>query len=437
VRWAVLGCGLTGATLGRLLGQAGYDLVVLEKEEQIGGLCRSETREGFTFDLGGSHIIFSRDPDVLAFMNGVLGSNKGERKRNTKIYYKGLLINYPFENGLSDLPKDDLFFCIHEYLKTVIASEKGEIPPPENFRDWIYSTFGRGIAECYLIPYNEKIWNMPAAQMSAHWVDGRVPGPPVEDVIRSAIGIPTVGYSHQAVFSYPVNGGIEALVKAIAAPVSDRIMTGYRVSSISREDGSWVISDGEGVYYADQVISTIPLQHLLPCLPDVPLSVQAACDGLRYNSLISVCIGFAGPAPPLSWIYIPDMQNGYFNRISFPSNYSDAVAPAGHASVLAEITYNEGDAVCSLSDQEIIDHTVSHLTAMGIIAGPDAVVHTSLARSAFAYVVYDCAYLENSAIVRSYLESIGIHCVGRFSEFSYLNMDGCIQSAFSFMEQFT
>lgn len=435
MRWAILGGGLTGVTLARLLHEAGEDLMVLEKEENIGGLCRSVTSDGFTFDLGGSHIIFSRDTAVLSFMNEVLRSNRAERKRNTKIFYKGLLVNYPFENGLSDLPKEDLFFCINEYIRTIISAEKGEIPEPGNFRDWILATFGRGIAECYMIPYNEKIWNYPTDKMSAHWMEGRVPRPPVEDIIRSAIGIPTEGYTHQSVFSYPIEGGIEALVRAISDPVMDTIRTGSQISSLRRRGDAWVIGDGRDEYIADQVISTIPLQYLLPCLMDVPPEVQQACDALRYNSLISVCIGFTGSAPPLSWVYIPEAANGFFNRISYPSNYSDVVAPKGHASILAEITYNAGDATSSLSDQEIVSDTIADLTRMGLIPEGGEIVHTTVARSEFAYVVYDLDYLKNIGIVRSYLEGIGIHLLGRFSEFEYLNMDGCIRSAMKFMER--
>ena len=435
MRWAILGGGLTGVTLSRLLQQAGEETIVLEKEDRIGGLCRSETADGFTFDIGGSHIIFSRNETVLSFMNDLLSSNKAERKRNTKIFYKGLMVTYPFENGLYELPKEDLFYCINEYIRTIIAAEKGEIPPPQNFRDWILGTFGRGIADCYLIPYNEKIWNFPTEQMSAHWMEGRVPRPPVEDIIRSAIGIRTEGYAHQSVFTYPVVGGIESVVKAISEPVQDSIVTGCSVSSLQQREGQWVISDGKTEYTADRVISTIPLQHLLPCLDGVPEEVQKACDALRYNSLISVCIGFKGSAPPLSWVYIPDSATGDFNRISFPSNYSDAVAPAGHASVLAEITYNEGDPISRLTDDEILRDTIRNLKQMGVIPEEGSIAHGSVYRSTFAYVVYDLNYLENIRIVRSWLREQGIDLVGRFSEFEYLNMDGCIQSAFSFMEQ--
>ncbi|MDD1729107.1 MAG: NAD(P)-binding protein, partial [Methanospirillum sp.] len=224
----ILGGGLAGVTLARLLSEQGEEVQVLEQESRIGGLCRSVTNDGFTFDIGGSHIIFSRDQEVLSFMHRVLEENRGERKRDTKIFYKNRYIKYPFENGLSELAKEDCFTCLHEFIKTTIASEKGELQEPLNFREWIYHTFGSGIADAYLVPYNEKIWNYPLDKMSAHWVEGRVPRPPVEDIIKSAVGLQTEGYSHQAVFSYPETGGIETLIRAIARPVQDRIRTGFR-----------------------------------------------------------------------------------------------------------------------------------------------------------------------------------------------------------------
>ena len=427
MKTAILGGGLSGLTLARILAGRGEDVVVLEAEETIGGLCRSRNGDGFCFDTGGSHIIFSRDTQVLEFMLAVLGENRAERKRNTKVFYKDRFVKYPFENGLSELPREDLYFCLSEYIKTLIAAEKGELPPVASFRDWIYATFGAGIAECYLMPYNRKIWNFPPEQMSAHWVEGRVPRPPVEDIIRSAIGIETEGYTHQAIFSYPVHGGIEALVKAIAGPVMDRVTCGFRVSGIRRSRAGWEISDGTRTVTAGKLISTIPLQNLLPALEGVPATVQDALGALRYNSVCSVFIGIRGEVPPISWLYVPMPETGLFNRVSFPSNYSTEVAPEGCSSVLAEITYNDGDPVTGMKDAEIIGHVIASLESMDLIR-KDAVVFTGIARHRFAYVVYDLDYLKNIRTVRNYCAEIGIDLVGRFARFEYLNMDGCIRS---------
>ena len=432
MKTAILGGGLSGITLARLLHERGKEVVVLEAEPEYGGLCRSKSEQGFTFDIGGSHIIFSRDEEVLAFMRRMISGNEERNNRTTKIFYKHKYVKYPFENGLSDLPPEDRFACINGFIKNLIAVEKGEIPAPSNFREWIYYTFGSGIAECYMVPYNEKIWKYLTDHMSHHWVDGRIPRPPVEDVIKSAIGISTEGYTHQSVFSYPLDGGIESLVHAIAEPVEPFIRTGFRVSSITKSGAKWKISNGDENILADQCLCTMPIQHLLPCLKSVPAEVANAADALKYNSLVSIMIGIKGQVPAISWLYIPDPAVGRANRISFPSGYSRHVAPSGCSAILAEITHQPNDEVASLSNDELVQEVVEMLQNMQIM-NADQVVYSSVERQPFAYVVYDIDYLKNIAIIRDYCREIGIPLVGRFAQFEYLNMDGCIRSVMDFV----
>jgi protoporphyrinogen oxidase len=435
VTTAILGGGLSGLTLARLLHERGEKVIVLEAELQAGGLCRSRTAQGFTFDTGGSHIIFSRDTEVLSFMRSMIKKNEQRNNRNTKIFYKGKYVKYPFENGLYELPEEDRFFCINGFIKTLIAVEKGDVAPPENFREWIYYTFGPGIAECYMVPYNEKIWKYPTEKMSLHWVDGRIPRPPVEDIIKSAIGIETEGYTHQAVFSYPLDGGIEQLVTAIAEPVVPFVRTLFRVTSLRKKGRTWHISNGRETIIADRIICTIPIQHLLPCLDRVPGEVTEACRALVYNSLICVNIGIRGQLPGISWVYIPDQHLGKTNRLSFPSNFSCNTAPDGCSAVLAEITHQPGDDVSGMSDRELISEVVSMLETMKICT-PDQVVFSSVERQPFAYVVYDLGYQKNIAIIRDYCRSLEIPLVGRFAQFEYLNMDGCIRSVMDFVKSY-
>src|SRR5574341_374960 len=195
---AILGGGLTGLTLADLLNSKG--VVILEKENECGGLCRSVRENGYTFDPGGSHIIFSKDTCALEFMKNALGDNICLRRRNTKILYKGKLVKYPFENGLFDLPKKDNLECLIGFLKAYIKRNIGTRSVPDNFKEWMYCTFGPGITEKYLIPYNTKIWKLDPGQMDLSWVDDRAPQPSLEDIIKASIGLGSEGYVHQLQF---------------------------------------------------------------------------------------------------------------------------------------------------------------------------------------------------------------------------------------------
>jgi protoporphyrinogen oxidase len=283
-----------------------------------------------------------------------------------------------------------------------------------------------------MVPYNEKIWKFPTNQMSLHWVDGRIPRPPIEDVIKSAIGISTEGYTHQSVFSYPLEGGIEALVTAIAEPIQDRIRTGFPVTSVRKKGDAFEISNGSEVIEVHQCISTMPVQHLIAALDNVPAMVKEACAALRYNALVCVNIGIQGDVPDISWLYIPEIALGMTNRISFPSNYSSHAAPEGCGSVLAEITHQPGDEVSRMDDAALIEQVVKTLEAMHIVT-KEQVVYSSVERQPYAYVVYDLDYQKNIAIVKDYCTSSGISLVGRFSQFEYLNMDGCLRSVMDFV----
>ncbi len=207
------------------------------------------------------------------------------------------------------------------------------------------------------------------------------------------------------------------------------------MTSLERNGRIWTISNGSETITADRIICTIPVQHLLPCLEGVPKQVTEACGALVYNSLICVNIGIRGTLPPISWMYIPDKKLGKTNRLSFPSNFSCRTAPEGCTAVLAEITHQPGDEVSGIPDHELVDEVVRMLESMKICS-PDQVVFSSVERQPFAYVVYDLGYQENIAMVRDFCTARDIPLVGRFAQFEYLNMDGCIRSVMDFVKTY-
>jgi len=411
----ILGGGLSGLVFA---GATRHDTEILEADSRIGGHCQSLLIDGYTFDVGGPHILFSRNQEILDAMLERLGDNAEKRRRANVIYFDGRYVKYPFENGLYDLSPDDRYECLYHYLNN-------DHPEPTNFKEWIYYTFGTGIAEKYMLPYNEKIWNIGADQMSMDWVEGRVPKPPVEDVIKAPVGVETEGYTHQLYFYYPRTGGIEALPKAYAKDTGP-VETGFRVNAVTRDGDAWIVGDGAREKRYEKLVSTIPVQALLRALPDVPDDVLRALERLRFNSLSLVMIGARiSEPPPYTAIYVPETQY-LFHRLSFPLNFTDEGAPAGHMAVAAEITTNAGDGVHELDDETLIRRTVDGLADMNLL-DPDAVAFSQVYRTEYAYVVRTFDYAENLRLALDYLDDLGIESLGRNAEFEYINMDEAVR----------
>ena len=430
MKTAILGGGLTGLTIGYLLHKKEIEFEIIEKEPECGGLMKTLQENGFTFDYGGSHIIFSIDNEPLNFMLNVLGVNKVRNKRNTKILYNGHYVKYPFENGLAGLPKQDNFECTYNFIKTLIKKERGDINPPKNLKEWCIYTFGEGIAEKYLIPYNRKIWNIPTEETSLEWVE-RIPNLPLEDIIKSSLGIETEGYAHQLYFFYPKTGGIQFLIQTLENEIEDKIIKNFEVNNIKKIGEKWIVSNGIDEKEYDKIISTIPIFDLINSIHP-RIDIKEAADNLKYNSLITVMVGLDIPKlNDLSWLYIPD-EDILTHRVSFPSNYSPVVAPKGKSSVLAEITCMFGDTIWNQSDESILEIVINQLHKLEII-NKDKVCYKHVMRSKYAYVVCDLNFRRNIEVIRRYFKTLGIELVGRFSEFEYLNMDACIRHSMDFV----
>ena len=411
----ILGGGISGLALAYFLR---HEYEILEKESECGGLCRSFQKNGFTYDQGG-HIIFSKDKEVINLELELLGDNVHERYRNNKIWYKNRFVKYPFENGLYALDREDIFDCLYHYLTD-------EYPQPTNLEEWCYATFGKGIAERYLLPYNHKIWNTHPAQMGLEWVD-RIPKPPLEDVLKSAIGIETEGYTHQLYFYYPRHGGIQSLVQAFERKV-ENIRRNFAVQKVRREGGNWVVANATESGLYDLLVSTIPVFDLVPMLHDVPEEVQRAVKSLRYNSLIIILLGFNKPdIGDLTALYVPD-PDCLAHRLCFNKYFSDDLVPEGCSSIIGEISVNPGDGVYEMSDDQLTERLIWWLNKEGFIR-PDDVCETDVRRIKYAYPVYDLNYTANTRIIRSWFEKVGIRLLGRFAEFVYINSDVCIRNA--------
>jgi protoporphyrinogen oxidase len=427
VKTAILGAGVSGLSLARALVEGGLDaadITLFEAAPVAGGLCRSKVIDGFTYDLAGGHILFSKQQKILDWMLTAGGGPEAfeKRQRNTAIRFEDRWVRYPFENGIGDLPEQANYECLVGYVHAWHQRKLTGSEAPADFAAWIKWRFGEGIAKHFMDPYNKKIWKRPLEQITSEWVAGRVPDAPIEDVLRAAVGIRTEGYVHQSVFWYPKQGGFQAITDGMAADLKARIRLSTPVDKVTRKGEGWSVHGEE----YDQVVLTTPLDLAAKLVEGVPPDVSAAMEGLEYNGLVSFLVALDTPEQPdLSWCYLPHPNQGPANRVTWMSNYSKNGAPEGRSSLLVEIT-------CSgrkgQPEQELEKTTLLGLENAGLLRR-DQVLFTDRSDVKRAYVVYVHGHETRRRKALEWLEAQGLFPLGRFGRFEYDNSDQCVEKA--------
>ena len=332
---AVIGAGPAGLSCAADLKRLGIEAQVLEKESRPGGLLRTEQIDYFQFDYAG-HLLHFRDPAIEKLVKRLIGSQGLNKiKRQSFIYSKNVTTPYPFQVHTYGLPpeviRDRILGFVETMLKPMLANSK-------NFKEWILTHLGKGFAEHFLFPFNEKFWKMPLNQLDSKWAEWSVPIPNIKDVVEGALGINRASYGYNACFYYPKHGGIENLARLLASKAG-KISLNREIIAVHLKSRKLLLANGDEIGY-DRLVSTMPLKELINRSAGIPAGIKKAGQGLRYLSVLCVNLGIKGPwISPAHWIYYPEDQFAFY-RAGFYSNFAEEFSE--YQSMVLEITCQPG-----------------------------------------------------------------------------------------------
>jgi protoporphyrinogen oxidase len=442
----IVGGGPTGLSAAYHLGA---DTLLLERNESVGGWCRSIEDQGFTFDYAG-HIMFSNDAYVLKMYELLLGDNVHWQNREAWVYSKGVYTRYPFQGALYGLPPKVITECVMGAIEAryganndadadaadveadAIAdccadgttdvcntdrSVKGEV---KNFEQFIYQVWGKGIAKHFAIPYNRKIWTVPLSEMETSWLGGRVPLPNLEEIVQGALEPSPRPVGPNARFGYPLEGGFQALMNGFLPHIKGKIELGAEVVQVLPREHIVALADGRRFRY-DDLISTMPLPELVKAIGDeAPDAVRQAAKGLRHVSIRCVNIGIDRVATDKHWIYYP--EDTIFHRIFVQGNASPGCNPPGGFGFTCEISYSPTKPL-PLDGDELIARAIADCRKVGMIRDGDKILVANQVDLPCAYVLYDHQRARNVETCKTWLKGFDITLVGRYSEWEYYNSD--------------
>ncbi|MFP4082403.1 MAG: protoporphyrinogen/coproporphyrinogen oxidase [Candidatus Aminicenantes bacterium] len=413
----ILGAGLSGLSAAYHL-KKDYD--IYEKEEKVGGLCRSIHRKDFIFDYG-PHILFPKDKYTADLIRKLLGKNLRIQSREAWIYHKfcGTYTRFPFQSHLHGLPVPVVKDCILGFVETVLKKSK----KPRNYEEWIIWNFGRGIADHLMIPYARKIWTVPPRRMNFEWVWNRVPRLSLDDLLEGALRDNPRLFGFNTEFWYPVRGGIEGLPFSFV-PKLRNIHLKKEATRIYARKKCLEFSDKTRAYY-QKLISTLPLPDIIRRIDHAPDSVRKAARDLMHNSVYCVNLGIKREkVSPYHYIYFYEPEFA-FHRISFPMNLSPHTTPEGCSSITTETSYSRYK---KISRENIVERVIEDLVKAKILLPDDEILVSDVADIKCAYVIYDLDHRKNVKKIHDYLRKHDIFPCGRFGEWEYFNMDHSLAS---------
>jgi protoporphyrinogen oxidase len=426
----IAGGGPAGLTAALALARAGLEVVVVEREAEVGGLARTVERDGYRFDLGG-HRFFTRVPEVRALWEELLGADMLVRQRRSRILFHGRFFDYPITAGsaLRGLGPVESARILASYLSAKLRPLRPEV----TLAAWLVNRFGARLFETFFRPYTEKVWGQPCETIGAQWAAQRIRGlslrAALADMLRRGSGGQRTLLSE---FHYPRLGPgmLWDRMRAGIAAAGQRVLTRHRVVAIRHREGAVREVEVEGpggrlVLPASHLVSTIPLRDLVRALdPAPPAEVAAAAAGLRYRDFVVVALILDGPDPfPDTWLYLhdPGIRAG---RVQNFRAWSPALVPAPDRACLGmEYFCSAGDATWSLPDAELVEVALADLGALGLGA-PRRLVAGHVVRVREAYPIYDGDFVERVAAVRRGLAPLAnLKVAGRNAMHRYNNMD--------------
>ena len=416
IKYLIIGGGISGLTLANYLKD---NYLIIEKENEVGGYCRTIKKGNYIWDYAGHFFHFKTDEFKEKFLNVIPKEDIIYQDKCTKILYKNDLIDYPFQTNIHQLEKQEFIDCLYDLFN------KEEKDKYDNFLDMLYGKFGKGIVEKFLKPYNEKLYAIDLTELDVDAMGRFFPYADKEAIIKNMKSNSNNSYNNS--FLYPKNGA-GSFIKVLSDNLAkDKILLNTSVKSIDLTNKKIVLSNDKVIEY-DYLINTISLPNFIK-LTNENLNLA---DSLSYNKVLVFNLGFNKKSNLVNehWLYIPSKDCNYY-RIGFYDN----ILNQDKLSMYVEIGYGKNDIIDNKEIEKQLCLTLDNLKKQNII-------DDTFKLEEYVSIVMDPAYVHiNSKTdkeVKEYfkdLENKNVYSIGRYGGWTYCSMEDCMLEAKKLVEK--
>ena len=416
-KYLIIGAGISGLTFANY---AKGDYLIVEKENEVGGYCRTIKRSGYVWDYAGHFFHFNTEEFKKKFLDKMPKDDIIYNDKCTKILYKGKFIDFPFQTNIHQLEKEEFIDCLYDLFN------KEEKDKYDNFLDMLYGKFGKSIVEKFLKPYNEKLYAVDLAKLDVDAMGRFFPYADKEAIINNMKNSKVNSYN--ASFLYPKNGAASFIKILYDSLDKDKVLLDTSVVSLDLDKKIAKLSDGEEIEY-EYLINTMPLNKFLKLIG----GHDSLVDEMSYNKVLVFNLGFDKSSPLCKkehWLYIPSKDCNYY-RIGFYNN----ILGEEKLSMYVEIGYSKDDKITDKGIEKQLKLTLENLQKSGIISKDMKLVDHETIIMDPAYVHIETETTKKIDKLKEDFKNKNVYTIGRYGAWIYNSMEDSMVKAKELAEE--
>jgi protoporphyrinogen oxidase len=397
----IIGAGITGLSLASFLGTDDY--LIVEKDSEVGGYCKTTIRNGFVWDYSGHFFHFNNQEIKDYVLENIECDIKTVRKKS-HISYKDMYIDFPFQNNIHQLPTNEFIECLYDLYHR--GNEK-----VNTFTDYVVNTLGHSICDKFIIPYNEKLYACDLNKLDYDAMGRFFPKPTMFEDLLSELRNNNKTKSYNDTFIYPTGGSIE-FVKSLYKRVNEKnVLLNTKIIGIDLENK--IAQTNNGYIKFNKLVNTMPFDTFMKLTGE-------KVDNLSSNKVVVFNLGFDKPTDINSnWVYYPNDE--IFYRVGFYNN----IFGTDKMSLYVEIGMDKTQEV---NEKDLLNKILDDLSGVGVVTNHTLVDHQMIIMNpAYVHITKESKEIYNDWCKKN--NPNGLFSIGRYGSWTYCSIEDNIIQA--------
>ena len=397
----IIGAGITGLSLASFLETDNY--LIVDKDSEVGGYCKTTIRNGFVWDYSG-HFFHFNNQEIKDYVLENIECDVVTVNKKSHIYYKDRYIDFPFQNNIDQLPTDEFVECLYDLRNT----KNGEV---NTFTDFVKNTLGESICDKFIIPYNEKLYACDLNNLDYDAMGRFFPKPTNFDDLLSQLKNKNKTESYNDTFIYPTGGSVEFVKSLLKRVNQDNILLDTEIISIDLITKT--AQTNNGYIKFNKLVNTMPFDTFMKLTGE-------KINNLSSNKVVVFNLGFDKSTDISSnWVYYPNDE--IFYRVGFYNN----IFKTDKMSLYVEIGMSKNQKV---NEQLLLKKILEDLKKSGVIINQKLIDHQMIVMNpAYVHITKESKEIYNNWCEKN--NPNGLFSIGRYGSWTYCSIEDNIIQA--------